>query len=154
MVRTSAFPHVAEGEIEHSRLKNCSIVAREGRLPTSALTILIADRHEDLLNTLKRTTDGDHYAVLHARNEEEATVLLERAKSKIQIAIVDRPDFSEWDLTARLTLHNQKPIKIVATTTTPPDESDGNTNPNGWKIKLFVTTGNRSVVQIKSAHFI
>jgi hypothetical protein len=55
----------------------------------SALTILIADHHEDLLDILKRTTGSDNYALLHAKDEEEASVLLDWLNSKIERATSD-----------------------------------------------------------------
>ena len=44
--------------------------------------------------------------------------LLERLKSKIELAIIDLelPEQSGWDLIGRLTLHDRKPVKIIATT--------------------------------------
>ena len=85
---------------------------------TPALTILIAGRHEDVLNILEEQLAVTNYALLHARTGEEAIALLERLKSKIELAIIDLelPDFSGWDLIGRLTLHDRKPLKIIATT--------------------------------------
>jgi CheY-like chemotaxis protein len=85
---------------------------------TPALTILIADPHEDVLNILTEQLSETDYALLHARNGEEAIALLERLRSKIELAIIDLelPDLSGWDLIGRLTIHDRKPIKIIATT--------------------------------------
>ena len=85
---------------------------------TPALTILIADRHEDVLNILKEQLATTNYALLHAHNGEEAIAFLERLKSKIELAVIDLelPDFSGWDLIGRLTMHDRKPLKIRATT--------------------------------------
>jgi CheY-like chemotaxis protein len=70
----------------------------KGGFMTPALTILIADHHEDVLNVLKEQLATTNYALLHARNGEEAIALLERLKSKIELAIIDLelPDFSGW----------------------------------------------------------
>jgi CheY-like chemotaxis protein len=85
---------------------------------TPALTILIADHHEDVLNILKEQLATTNYILLHARSGEEAIALLERLKSKIELAIIDLelPEQSGWDLISRLTLHDRKPVKIIATT--------------------------------------
>ena len=90
---------------------------------TPALTILIADHHEDVLNVLKEQLATTNYALLHARNGEEAIALLERLRSKIELAIIDLelPDLSGWDLIGRLTIHDRKPIKIIATTSIYPE---------------------------------
>ena len=63
-------------------------------------------------------TSGRNYALLHARSGQEAIALLERLKSKIELAIIDLdlPDSSGWDLIGRLTLHERKPLKIIAIT--------------------------------------
>lgn len=84
---------------------------------TPAITILIADHHEDVLNILKEQLGETDYALLHARNGAEAIALLERLKSQIELAIIDLelPDFGGWDLIGRLTHHKRKPIKIIAT---------------------------------------
>jgi CheY-like chemotaxis protein len=89
-----------------------------GGFMTPALTILIADHHEDVLNILKEQLATTNYALLHARNGAEAIALLERLRSKIELAIInlDLPGFSGWDLIGRLTLHDRKPLKIIATT--------------------------------------
>jgi len=89
---------------------------------TPALTILIADHHEDVLNILEEQLAKTDYALLHARNGAEAIALLERLKSNIEVAIVnlELPDFSGWDLIGRLTLHDRKPLKIIATTSIHP----------------------------------
>jgi CheY-like chemotaxis protein len=81
---------------------------------TPALTILIADRHEEAPNILKEQLAATNYALLHAKNGEEAIAYLDLLKSKIDLAIIDPPDFS--NLIGRLTLHDRKPIKIVTTT--------------------------------------
>jgi CheY-like chemotaxis protein len=85
---------------------------------TPALTILIADRHEDVLNILNEQLAATNYAVLHAKSGEEAIAFLDLLKSKIELAIIDLelPNFSGWDLIRRLTLHDRKPVKIIATT--------------------------------------
>jgi CheY-like chemotaxis protein len=85
---------------------------------TPAQTILIADHHEDLLNVLREERAATNYALLHATNGEEAIAFLEQLKSRIELAIIDLelPDFGGWDLIGRLTLHDRKPIKIIATT--------------------------------------
>jgi CheY-like chemotaxis protein len=85
---------------------------------TPAQTILIADRHEDLLNVLKEELAETNYALLHATNGEEAIAFLEQLKSRIELAIIDldMPDSGGWNLIGRLTLHERKPVKIIATT--------------------------------------
>ena len=89
---------------------------------TPALTILIADHHEDVLKILEKQLATTDYALLHDRNGAEAIALLERLKSKIEVAIVnlELPDFSGWDLIGRLTIHDRKPLKIIATTSIHP----------------------------------
>jgi CheY-like chemotaxis protein len=93
-----------------------------GDAMTPALTILIADHHEDVLNILEEQLATTNYALLHARNGAEAIALLERLKSKIELAIInlELPGFSGWDLIGRLTLHDRKPLKIIATTSLHP----------------------------------
>ena len=90
---------------------------------TPALTILIADDDEDVFNVLKEQLAETDYALLHAKNGEEAIALLERLKSKIELAIIDLelPEQSGWDLISRLTLHDRKPVKIIATTSIYPE---------------------------------
>ena len=90
---------------------------------TPALTILIADHDEDVFNVLKEQLAETDYALLHAKNGEEAIALLERLKSKIELAIIDLelPEQSGWDLISRLTLHDRKPVKIIATTSIYPE---------------------------------
>jgi CheY-like chemotaxis protein len=90
---------------------------------TPALTILIADYHEDVLNILKEQLATTNYILLHARSGEEAIALLERLKSKIELAIIDLelPEQGGWDLIGRLTLHDRKPVKIIATTSIYPE---------------------------------
>jgi CheY-like chemotaxis protein len=90
---------------------------------TPALTILIADHHEDVLNILREQLAATNYILLHARSGEEAIALLERLKSKIELAIIDLelPEQSGWDLISRLTLHDRKPVKIIATTSIYPE---------------------------------
>jgi CheY-like chemotaxis protein len=85
---------------------------------TPAQTILIADDSDDVLNILKEQLATTNYILLHARSGEEAIALLERLKSQIELAIIDLelPELSGWDLIGRLTLHDRKPIKIIATT--------------------------------------
>jgi len=93
-----------------------------GGILTPTLTILIADHHEDVLNILEKQLATTNYALLHARNGAKAIALLERLKSKIELAIIDLelPDFSGFDLIGRLTLHDRKPLKIIATTSIHP----------------------------------
>ena len=85
---------------------------------TPALTILIADRHEELLNTLNEQLAATNYALLHAKTGEEAMAFLERLKSRVELAIIDLelPDFGGWDLIGHLNLHDRKPTRIIATT--------------------------------------
>jgi CheY-like chemotaxis protein len=84
----------------------------------SGQIILIVDRHEYVLNSLKAQPATTNYALLHARSGQEAIALLERLKSKMELAIIDLdlPDSSGWDLIGRLTLHERKPLKIIAIT--------------------------------------
>jgi CheY-like chemotaxis protein len=94
------------------------LFAVEGEVMTPALPILFADHREEVFNILKEQLETTNYIVLHARSGEEAIALLERLKSKIVLAIIDLdlPGQSGWDLIGRLTLHDRKPLKIVATT--------------------------------------
>jgi CheY-like chemotaxis protein len=98
---------------------------------TPALTILIADRHEDVVNIVKEQLAD--YILLHATSGKEAIAFLDRLKSKIELAIIDLevPDIGGWDLIGHLTLHKRKPTKIIATNVDLPrsrfgeDERDG-----------------------------
>jgi CheY-like chemotaxis protein len=85
---------------------------------TPVLTILIADHNEDVLNILQEQLSATNYALLYAQNGEEAIAFLDRLKSKIELVIIDLelPNLSAWDLIGRLTIHDRRPIKIVATT--------------------------------------
>src|ERR1022692_3922088 len=82
-----------------------------------AETILIVDRHGDVFRILEEQLAATNYALLHARNEEDAMALLERLKSKVELVIVDVefPDLGGWDLIGRLAHHDQRPAKIIAT---------------------------------------
>ena len=153
-------------------LKECSCTRR--RVITSALTVMIADPDEDLLNILKEQL-VENYALLHATNREEAIASLERLRSKIELAIIDSPDFSGWDLIGRLTIRDSQRIKIVAATSIDSnkvvettnecgvdavvrnpisdDESHNTRNSHGWKVKLLVEVEKSCVVQIKTIHF-
>jgi CheY-like chemotaxis protein len=113
--KTFRFFHVAEEENGIPAEVNARSEV-EGRAMTPALTILIADRHEDVLNTLNEQLAATDYALLHAKSGEEAIAFLDLLKSKIELAIIDLelPDFS--GLIGRLTLHDRKPVKIIATT--------------------------------------
>ena len=132
------------------------------RRVTSALTILIADRHEDLLQVAERAPERDNYALMHAGSAEEATTMLERLNSKIELAIGDFPDTRGWDLIGRRMLGDRQPKVLEKTRELgvdqanakpiPHEESHNNSNSNGWKVKLFVAMGNRCLVQIEAVH--
>jgi CheY-like chemotaxis protein len=84
---------------------------------TPAQTVLIVDSHEDVIRILEEQLAPTNYALLHATDGEEAIALVERLKSKIELAIVavEFPDFDGWGLIGRLVHHEQKPAKIIAT---------------------------------------
>jgi CheY-like chemotaxis protein len=85
---------------------------------TPAQTILIADRQVDVLNILKTELAESAYALLHARNGEEAIIAFEYSNSKIELAIIDLdlPYFAGWKLIGRLRQYQGQPVKIIATT--------------------------------------
>ena len=85
--------------------------------------VLVVDREDDVLRILRTALQSSDYAVLHASSEQEAIAFLERLRSKIELAVIDLelPDFSGWDLIGRLTLHDRKPVKIIATTSIYPE---------------------------------
>jgi DNA-binding response OmpR family regulator len=82
-------------------------------------TVLVAAK-EDLLNNLRHALAETNLALLHAQTKCEAIVLLERLKSEIDLAIIqlELPDLGGWDLIGRLTWSPQKPVRIIATTST------------------------------------
>jgi hypothetical protein len=131
-------------------------------ITSATITILIADRHEDLLQILKRTTERDNYALMHAGSAEEAAVALERLNSKIELAIVDFPDSSGWNLIGRRMLGERHPrvlkrvkelgVGDAGAKPIPRENLHDAPNTSGWKVRLFVTVGNRCVVQLKAVH--
>jgi DNA-binding response OmpR family regulator len=83
--------------------------------------ILVADRSDGFVESLKAALAATNYPLLHAKNGEEADYLLELLKSEITLAIIelDLPLLSGLDLIWRLVKRKQpKPLKIIATTTT------------------------------------
>jgi CheY-like chemotaxis protein len=84
---------------------------------TPAQAILIVDRHGGVYQTLEEQLAATNYALLHARDGEEAIALLERLKSNVELAIVavEFPDLGGWDLIGVLAHHDQRPGKIIAT---------------------------------------
>jgi DNA-binding response OmpR family regulator len=83
--------------------------------------ILVADRSDGFVDTLKAELAATNLALLHAKNGEEAVYLLELLESEIELAIIELelPLFSGLDLIWRLIRRKQpKPLKIIATTST------------------------------------
>jgi CheY-like chemotaxis protein len=83
--------------------------------------ILVADRSDGFVDSLKAALAATNYPLLHAKNGEEAVYLLELLKSEIKLAIIelDLPLLSGLDLIWRLVKRKQpKPLKIIATTST------------------------------------
>jgi DNA-binding response OmpR family regulator len=83
--------------------------------------ILVADRNDGFVDTLKAELAATNLALLHAKNGEEAVYLLELLESEIELAIIELelPLLSGLDLIWRLIRRKQpKPLKIIATTST------------------------------------
>ena len=83
--------------------------------------ILVADRSDGFVDTLKAELAATNLALLHAKNGEEAVYLLELLESEIELAIIELelPLLSGLDLIWRLIRRKQpKPLKIIATTST------------------------------------
>ena len=83
--------------------------------------ILVADRNDGFVDTLKAELAATNLALLHAKNGEEAVYLLELLESEIGLAIIELelPLLSGLDLIWRLIRRKQpKPLKIIATTST------------------------------------
>ena len=81
--------------------------------------ILVADRNDGFVDTLKAELAATNLALLHAKNGEEAVYLLELLESEIELAIIELelPLLSGLDLIWRLVKRKQpKPLKIIATT--------------------------------------
>ena|ERR1022692_783741 len=88
----------------------------------NARLVLVAAK-EDLLDNLRDALADTNFELLHAPTKEEALALLERLRSEIHIAIVELElqDFDGWDLIRRITFRAEKPVKIIATTSTYPE---------------------------------
>jgi len=69
----------------------------------------------DLLNGALADTD---VALLHAQSKQEVIAVLERVKSRFDLAIIDLelPDFDGWDLIGRLTQPPRRVVKTIAAT--------------------------------------
>ena len=83
--------------------------------------ILVADRSDGFVDSLKEALAATNYPLLHAKNGEEALYLLELLKSEIRLAIIelDLPLMSGLDLIWNLVKRKQsKHLKIIATTST------------------------------------
>jgi CheY-like chemotaxis protein len=83
--------------------------------------ILVADRSDGFVDSLKEALAATNYPLLHAKNGEEVVYLLELLKSEIKLAIIELelPLLSGLDLIWRLVKRKQpKPLKIIATTST------------------------------------
>src|SRR5882724_8813461 len=81
--------------------------------------ILVADTSHALLDTLKKELVVTEYAVLHAKNGQEAIDYLDMLRTEIALAIIDLelPVVSGLDVIWRLV--RQKPprsMRIIATT--------------------------------------
>ena len=80
--------------------------------------ILVADRSDGFVDSLKAALAATNYPLLHAKNGEEAVYLLELLTSEIKLAIIelDLPLLSGLDLIWRLVKQKQpKPLRIIAT---------------------------------------
>src|SRR5258708_3849296 len=84
-----------------------------------AAIVLVAAK-EDLVSNLRNALAETNLALLHASTKQEAIAVLERLKSTIEVAIIDLelPDFEGWDLIRRITFLPEKPVKLIATTST------------------------------------
>ena len=83
--------------------------------------ILVADRSDGFVDSLKEALAATNYPLLHAKNGEEAVYLLELLQAEIKLAIIELelPLLSGLDLIWRLIRRKQpKPLKIIATTST------------------------------------
>jgi len=84
--------------------------------------VVLVAANQDFLNDLRDALVDTNLALLHAQTKTEAITLLERLTSEIHLAIVELelPDFGAWDLIRKLTF--EKPLKIIATTSTYPEQ--------------------------------
>jgi CheY-like chemotaxis protein len=81
--------------------------------------ILIADRSDAFVDTVKDALADTPYAVLHAKNGEEAAYFINLLKSEIKLAIIelDLPILSGLDLIWIIVKEKRPiPFKIIATT--------------------------------------
>jgi CheY-like chemotaxis protein len=103
-------------------LKKTSNLVRELLNPyqeamSTAPIILIADRNDEALNYLKEELATD-YALLHARDGQEVLSIVEAQTPHIALAVIELelPGVNGLSLIGRLTSHEPKPKKIIATT--------------------------------------
>ena len=84
-----------------------------------ARVVLVA-ADEDLLNYLRVALDDTDLALLYASTKQEAISVIERLKSTIEIAIIELElsNLEGWDLIRRILFLPEKPLKIIATTST------------------------------------
>jgi DNA-binding response OmpR family regulator len=80
--------------------------------------IILVAAKEDLHNNLRDALKETDLALLHAQNQREAIVLLERLRTEIDLAIIELelPDSGGWELIGKLRRHSDNPVKIIATT--------------------------------------
>jgi len=83
--------------------------------------VVLVAANQDFLNDLRNALEDTNLSLLHAPSKTEAMTLLERLKSRIELAIIELelPEFGAWDLIRKLTF--EKPLKIIATTSTFPE---------------------------------
>ena len=87
-----------------------------------AAVVLVA-ANKDFLDNLRDALADTNLSLLHVQTKHEAIAVLERLKSKIDLAIIELelPDFGGWDLIRHLTFLPNKPVKLIATTSTFPE---------------------------------
>jgi CheY-like chemotaxis protein len=85
---------------------------------TTVPIILIADRNDDALKYLKEELATTEYALLHAKDGQEALSIVETQTSEIAVAVIELelPGMDSLNLIGRLTTREPKPKKIIATT--------------------------------------
>ena len=101
-----------------------SYAARVKEKKFARQVILVADRSDCIVDTLKAELAATNLALLHAKEGEEAVYLLELLKSEIELAIIELelPLLSGLDLIWKIwnlvRRKEPKPLKIIATAST------------------------------------
>jgi two-component system, response regulator PhcR len=85
---------------------------------TTAPIIIIADRTDDALKYLKEELATTEYTLLHATDGQEVMSIIETETSQIAFAVIELelPGGNGLNLIGRLTSHEPRPNKIIATT--------------------------------------